>query len=158
MGLDMYLSARKYVSGYDFSEPKQKAAYANLRKAFGLTAADKFQQHTPSGNIELTVGYWRKANAIHKWFVDRCQDGRDECQSTRVGREQLTELRDICQRILADNTLAQSLLPTTSGFFFGSTDYNGWYYSDLKDTVSQIDSVLNNKKFADCEFIYHSSW
>ena len=158
MGLDSYLSVRKYVSGYDFSQPAEKKAYAGLLKTFGITAADKLQKHTPSGEIQLTVGYWRKANAIHKWFVDKCQEGRDECQETYVSVEQLTELRDICSRVLADHSLARTLLPTASGFFFGSTDYDEWYYRDLESTVEQLNSVLNNKKFKDCSFSYRSSW
>ena len=30
--------------------------------------------------IDEEVGYWRKANAIHKWFVDNVQDGNDDCK------------------------------------------------------------------------------
>ena len=25
------------------------------------------------------IASWRKANAIHKWFVDNVQDGVDDC-------------------------------------------------------------------------------
>jgi hypothetical protein len=158
MGLDMYLSAIKYVSGYDFSNSKEKTAYKRLLTAFGLTEADKLQKHTPSGELKLTVAYWRKANAIHKWFVDNVQDGRDECQNSYVEREQLEKLVTLCEEVLADHSQAQSLLPSASGFFFGSTDYDEWYYHDLKETISQINSVLKNDKFKDCSFEYHSSW
>ena len=100
--------------------------------------------------------YWRKANAIHKWFVEKCQGGVDECQQTVVTRAQLEELVDLCKQVLANNDLAEQLLPTQSGFFFGSTDYNLWYFEDLKRTVEEVETILlnvNNKKF-----IYQSSW
>ena len=45
------------------------------------------------------VGYWRKANAIHKWFVDNIQDGEDDCGYYEVASEQLEELLNICKLI-----------------------------------------------------------
>ena len=45
------------------------------------------------------VGYWRKANAIHKWFVDNVQDGEDNCGYYKVAPEQLEELLNICKLI-----------------------------------------------------------
>lgn len=46
------------------------------------------------------VAYWRKANAIHKWFVDNVQDGIDECQESPVTREQLNELLAVCHEVI----------------------------------------------------------
>ena len=79
MGLDMYLKASKYVSGYNHNDAKEKREYANLLQAFGLKKTPC--ENTPSGSLELTVAYWRKANAIHAWFVNELADGKDECQS-----------------------------------------------------------------------------
>jgi hypothetical protein len=162
MGLDMYLSARKYVSGYSFSDEKEKTTYKKLLSCFGITKSDKLQTHTPSGYIEVTVAYWRKANAIHKWFVDVVQNGVDECQRASVSREQLQTLVNVCQEILDKKelqpTLARTLLPAQSGFFFGSTDYDEWYYRDLEETIHQIKPLLSNPKFKDCDFQYQSSW
>lgn len=45
------------------------------------------------------VGYWRKANAIHKWFVDNIQDGEDDCGYYEIAPEQLEELLNICKLI-----------------------------------------------------------
>ena len=100
--------------------------------------------------------YWRKANAIHNWFVEKCQGGVDECQPSSVTRAQLEELIETCKKVLANHDLAEQLLPTQSGFFFGSTDYDDWYFEGLKYTVEEIETILlnvNNKKF-----IYRSSW
>lgn len=46
------------------------------------------------------VGYWRKANAIHKWFVENVQDGEDDCGQYEVCKEQLEELLDVCKEVL----------------------------------------------------------
>jgi hypothetical protein len=59
------------------------------------------------------------------------------------------------QRI-ADPTVAEALLPTQGGFFFGSTDYDQFYYEDLKYTRDMLTEVL---AVADeGEFYYESSW
>ena len=52
------------------------------------------------------IGYWRKANAIHAWFVKNVQGGVDNCQSHEVSKEQLTKLYLICKTIVTESTLA----------------------------------------------------
>lgn len=52
------------------------------------------------------VGYWRKANAIHAWFVDNVQEGKDDCEPHEVSKEQLMKLYLICKTIVTESTLA----------------------------------------------------
>jgi len=59
---------------------------------------------------------------------------------------------------IEDNTVAQELLPTASGFFFGSTEYDQWYYSDIKDTIEIIENVLATTDFEREIVMYGSSW
>jgi len=103
------------------------------------------------------VAYWRKANQIHGWFVQNCQDGVDECQEVSVHPDQLRELIDLCKRVLADHSLAEELLPVTGGFFFGTYEYDDYYFDDLGETVIMLESVLTDKG-EDYEFYYQSSW
>lgn len=49
--------------------------------------------------IRESVGYWRKANQIHKWFVDNVQDGNDDCKSYYVSTEDLEKLLNICKEV-----------------------------------------------------------
>ena len=105
------------------------------------------------------VGYWRKANAIHKWFVDNIQDGEDDCCYHReVTQEDLEELRDICNEILCNPDVAEDRLPTQDGFFFGDTQYNEWYIEDLRTTIDIIDEVLKTTDFEKEMVYYVSSW
>ena len=47
------------------------------------------------------VGYWRKANQIHNWFVEHVQDGEDDCAyHHECTREVLEELLDTCKTVL----------------------------------------------------------
>ena len=113
------------------------------------------------------VGYWRKANQIHNWFVENVQDGRDECQESYVSLEKLTELRDLCKEVIRykNSEFNNDNLPTSSGFFFGGTDYDEYYYEDCKDTIKIIDTILkeeeivsNTEGIYSGEYYYQASW
>lgn len=162
MGLDMYLYARKYVSGYNFQPENQKTEYLALKAIDPIMAAMSTDE-SPHGEILINVAYWRKSNQIHKWFVDRVQGGVDECQpSARFGRDVLIELLGICNQILRTDSgdIAEELLPTQSGFFFGSTDYDEYYLEDIKHTVERLTTILEATEDHphDYVFQYQSSW
>ena len=108
--------------------------------------------------VTAEAAYWRKANAIHAWFVDNVQDGEDDCGHYPVYREQLAELADVCDKVLEDPSQANELLPTQSGFFFGSTEYDEWYRRNLEYTRDRIRALLDNPQLEGWEFQYHSSW
>lgn len=163
MGLDMYLSARKYIAGINYGR-KDGEYFSEANTEFdeiiatqGLTRGE-VREGSPSLHLEITVAYWRKANAIHGWFVDNAQSGTDNCADYYVGREQLIELRDLCQQVVDNPEDAEELLPTQDGSFFGSTEFDEWYIGSLKDTIEQLDKVLNNSKFDGWDFEYSSSW
>ena len=62
----------------------------------------------PHERIYEQVGYWRKANAIHQWFVVNVQDYEDDCEyHDEVTKEKLEELRDTCKRILEECVLVK---------------------------------------------------
>ena len=110
--------------------------------------------------ISFEAMYWRKANAIHNWFVREEQEGVDNCAEYSVSTEALAELRDICNKVLVDPSKADELLPPQSGFFFGSTDVDEWYLEQLKYTVDRLDVLLDlpQVKERKINFYYSSSW
>lgn len=150
MGLDMYLKARRY-----FSKRADSSAFENVVKAAGIESFID-NENFPLISIDFTVGYWRKANSIHKWFVDNIQGGVDKCQLSYVSREDLGELLEICEAVLASPENAPSLLPTANGFSFGGTDYDDGYIYDLNNTVSIIKKALDMPE--DFELAYQASW
>ena len=154
MGLDMYLTGKRYMSKY-FDE-KDAERIEKVNEVFGFEGEEDADYNAVE--VSFRVGYWRKANQIHQWFVDNVQDGVDECQETWVSREQLQELVDVCKTVLADMSKAEELLPTQSGFFFGGTDYDDWYKGDLEYTVERIEKVLKDPALQKCDFYYQSSW
>lgn len=105
------------------------------------------------------VGYWRKANSIHGWFVKHIQDGEDDCSYHReVTKADLEELLDTCHKVLCNPGLAEELLPTCSGFFFGDTSYDEYYVKDIEDTMDIITKVLETTDFKTEMIYYISSW
>ena len=150
MGLDMYLEAEHYVSTWD--EKDQPFAEAIKSKApLGLGA------FKPK-NVTFELCYWRKANAIHGWFVENVQDGKDECQSSHVPIEKLTELRDLCEKVLDDTSLAPTLLPVAKGFFFGSYEYDEYYVRDIANTADALNKILALPDLDKLWITYRASW
>ena len=94
-------------------------------------------------NEDVELIYWRKANQILRWFKTHCADGElEDCEPVGVTEYDLYELLDDIDIVLADHSKAEELLPTTSGFFFGSTEYDEWYFKDLEYTKEKLREVL----------------
>lgn len=160
MGLDQYLSAKKYLSPAEWRGESSKEQFDGVLKTVG---AETFvRKEFPSAEVSISVGYWRKANAIHQWFVDNCQDGVDDCGSYSVSREKLEELKRVCEFVtkvkvvINTDESARKMLPTQSGFFFGGTEYDEYYYSDLTDTIEIAKACLAMPP--EWDFSYQSSW
>lgn len=159
MGLDMYLHARKYVSGSSYSKADEQTKYNTVVSTVGL---DPFVPDDRAGlTVELTVAYWRKAHSIHNWFVKNVQGGVDDCGSYYVTRDQLQVLRDLCVTGLTHYEAgkkgeAVSLL-TPAPEFGPDDDETDWYADDLRTTVVQLDRVLAVTHPV-VDFFYRSSW
>jgi hypothetical protein len=146
MGLDMYLNARRFLWHTD------QTLADNLKQVM-----PELPKHMRIKEVTIEAMYWRKANAIHKWFVDNVQGGRDECQETEVSLEQLEKLLDTIELVLDDPSLASDLLPPQAGFFFGGTDLDDWYWEDLKDTQSKLQDFFT-RDWKGWDFCYRASW
>jgi len=162
MGLDMYLSAEEYIGGWGHSGPEAQERY---RAALGVLGVkpDMITPGSPHIDVSYSIAYWRKANAIHAWFVREVQDGKDECQKSYVTKEQLGLLRSLAQQALGlydagQLDAAAALLPPQSGFFFGSTAVDEDFRADLASTVAQLDKVLTDWADRSVDFYYRSSW
>jgi len=136
MGLDMFLSKEVYVGGqYEHRRVSMDDTKFTVGNRKVIIPANTIE------SISIEVGYWRKANQIHQWFVDNVQDGIDECQRVQVSKIQLLELKELCEEVLDDHSLAEDLLPVQGGLFFGNTEYDEYYFSDLEDTVKLLSEL-----------------
>ena len=104
------------------------------------------------------VAYWRKANAIHGWIINNT-DAVDNGTPIHLSKRLLIQLRDTCAEVLKVGTTdyAEELLPPTSGFFFGSTEVDEWYWDNIKETVTKLTEIID-QSVEDQEFEYYASW
>ena len=154
MGLDMYLSAKKYMSKY--FDPADTAKIEQVNKIFGVEGLE--DEDFGAEEVKFRVAYWRKANMIHRWFVENCQDGEDNCDETFVSREDLEKLLQLCKDVMEDMDKAEDLLPTQGGFFFGGVEYDQYYVGDIKYTAERLEKILTDKSLQKMDFYYQSSW
>lgn len=95
-----------------------------------------------SGNTHSTeIKYWRKCNQIHDWFL---RHGNLD-YSFNAGNEPLYVDKEMAKQFLnelkiaiEDHEKAKELFPTADGFFWGSPEYDEWYYKDLQKTRADL--------------------
>jgi hypothetical protein len=145
MGLDMFLWKDTFVSEYDGTRGRLTI--------HGLPHVDSKKVST----IREEIGYWRKANAIHNWFVENVQNGVDECEEAYVEKADLENLLKTVNIVLDDPSKASELLPPASGFFFGGIEIDEYYFDDLRATRKIIEEALATEEEYP-SWIYQSSW
>lgn len=186
----MYLTKKTYIgANYEHNKVKGKIMLKKDGNAIPI-------QLDRVSYIEERVGYWRKANQIHGWFVSNIQDGVDDCGSYELTKEKANELLSICRNIkqkcslvdgqvkngqvasvetggkfvdaiedgntMTNSEVAEKLLPSESGFFFGSTDYDQWYMESIDETIEILEAIMGesdpDKDYFSAEVYYQSSW
>lgn len=155
MGLDMYLDmdidceGAKGIIDIAVNEIKIPVNFGRLRC------------------LTENIGYWRKAYAIHNWFVKNVQDGKEDWHEHICYPEDLQPLLEICKEIDAKAEIVEKpdyqfgvilntwdmekLLPKDERH----ADRNGvlydfWYLNDARRTIDIItemvkeDEILRN--------------
>jgi hypothetical protein len=103
MGLDMYLHKRTYVKNWSHT-PESSRYQINITKGGKEIEKTKIDPDKITYIIQ-EAGYWRKANAIHQWFVENVQHGEDDCKEYYVSTEQLQTLLNAVNQVLAASEL-----------------------------------------------------
>lgn len=96
MGLDMYLTGRKYI-WQNWEYPEQ----------------DRMEDDYRVEEVRVRLGYWRKHPNLHGFIVKQFAKGEDDCQEIFL-------TPDDCRTII--EAIKTRSLPETSGFFFGKSD------------------------------------
>jgi hypothetical protein len=179
MGLDMYLKASRYCGSFSNPElvKQVRILFPELRQTDSLSSVE----------VKFEVGYWRKANHIHKWFVDNVQNGKDDCEEYYVSKKDIENLLNVCKsvarncklvkgqvlssytiskgkqipnlvdgKVIKNSSVAEELLPTTTGFFFGCGDYDEYYLEAVNKTIEICEYCLTLPE--SYSLYYQSSW
>ena len=153
MGLDMslYLEHTIYESKY---------RNENLKYPKEITDYIPYDDYGIETVTTYDVAYWRKANAIHNWITKCVQTTDINCTKVYLTIEQLEQLVNDCKKALTAKN-PEEILPTTSGFFFGSTEYDEYYYSTIKETITMVEPVIEFLKAhsdGDEWKVYYQAW
>jgi hypothetical protein len=177
MGLDMYLTKKTYI-GANYK-------HRGVSGKIDITIKDSITERLHPVNINLNrvssisehVGYWCKANQIHRWFVENVQDGEDDCREYEVSHQDFQNLLEAVNTVMAsegtpeESSVIQENLPPSSEFLFGpichigSTEVDRLYWENLETTKKIVSNILaemdeDSKNPADVwvEYYYSSSW
>jgi hypothetical protein len=187
MGLDMYLKATKFFWTDEQDKELNEKGKAEKEKLLVIKKLFPEMKEHRLDYIIFEVGYWRKANQIHKWFVDNVQDGKDDCREYDVSREDLEKLKKICEKVIKETKLIEGVVENgytfekgkkishmeagkvienpevaaellpTGGGFF----FGGTDYNEwyLDDIKETVKIIERCLKLPDeWDFSYHSSW
>jgi|688.fasta_scaffold526468_1 hypothetical protein len=182
MGLDMYLYKKHYVQNWEHQTPEERHTIT-IKKGNDVREDIKPER---IACVTEQIGYWRKFNALHNWLIDECAEGEDDRNEIYVSSDKLLELLDTLKEVKKvidkakkkkvkvqtgwsnkGNTYAEievydcdekleQLLPTKSGFFFGSTQYDDWYKTDVEKTIELLENELVDVDKYD--YYYQASW
>jgi hypothetical protein len=85
--------------------------------------------------------YYRKVNFLYAYFADRLDN--EQCIVTLADCKKIIKYAETILET-RDTDLAAKLLPTQSGFFFGSTEYNDYYFDDVRDVLEQFSEYIDD--------------
>lgn len=178
----MYYEKRKYVKRWGF-EPKEKQYHVSVKQ--NGKAVEGINPKRISYVIEEigyqrkanAIHNWIIKNVADG--VDDCKEVRFDRENIIVLRDTIQKVLDASVLVkgkivngytfkdgkeepimedgkyIEDSTVAQELLPTGSGFFFGSTEYNQYYYDDLVEALKICNEMLKDDN---ADYYYQASW
>ena len=86
--------------------------------------------------------YLRKVNFLVGFVEEKTQHYISNLRGIEFTKEMAEELKDRCERVLANHGLAQILLPTTKGCFFGNYEYNDIYFEEVKGVLDELNNTI----------------
>jgi len=152
----------------DFFTSKDLELHNRLQKIFNLKINDhSYLMRNEPFVEEITVryAYWRKANHIHKYFVDNFgfkeNNTKYDCEY-----DKLMIFKDVLGDLLSSKSknLAEKILPRMKGHYFGDQSIDEYsadslYWNDLEYTfkiLNDLENIINI--FANTKILYKAHW
>lgn len=177
MGLDIFFQKHKnsnlkieraFANFYDeYNEDMLVSEARALADKFGVTDRLDIEEHqygdlryvTAERNDTEDVGYMRKHNHLLPYF-----NYADDCSDKFVSKTEVEAFIDDAKTVLSHRgeedaqEVADDLIPTESGFFFGSTEYDDYYYACLEEDIRIFEEILEDFDFNNDILIMHCWW
>lgn len=185
----VYEEDEEYLVHPDGKKEPLKVKYVSNGEKKGYFAyftndGKRISKNNISNHISSECAYWRKFNALHNWFVNNYDGaGNDDCTPHLVSIDKVRELVAIlakiddicpvkkfkdetwdtddkkCKEVAKLNKDVVELLETCDGFFFGSTDYDAYYFFQVRRTLKVLKKLLRDVDAGKVtEITYRASW
>ena len=116
---------------------------------------DKQLRELLDASGEYAVWYGRKENHVHEWVRNTASLDSTNLDYVLIDPETL--LNDL-KAVLDDHDLAPKVLPTSSGFFFGDTTYDEYYFEDVNHLYDLLTDEKEQGLFDGHSYFYWSWW
>lgn len=110
--------------------------------------------------------YWRKANQVFR-YLEKNIGTIENCKEHVVPVDVVKNLLNTCIDVfdkatdgtyVTNSEYASQKLPTRSGYFFGSTEYNEYYVMEIKWTIEELTNALEVFDPERHEFVFWAWW
>lgn len=137
-------------------EESREKTYEEMTEEEHKRYSDWLSARPDWDEIAEECGYFRKVNFLLPYF-----GYGENCSDNEISKGELENLVVACNKVLTAydkrdeepepddeddaepwEDLADCYLPTSSGFFFGSTDYDEWYISDVREAKEWAEKLL----------------
>ena len=143
-----------------------------------------YNQHNPNEPISIDedgekhyeempeIAYFRKVNFLMSFFdyYEKCEDEGNmegDCCYVPISEDEISALIDACSETIKrrkeiEKAVKEGIdiddlpLQPESGFFFGSTDYDEWFFEDVKEVKKKFKAILSDLK--DDEEVFMYAW
>lgn len=140
--------------GLDQAVIKMSQETYDLVKAWHAAGDDDAPYPDTSDNEYVWEG--RKENHIQA-FMEGEVGEVNNCDYLQLSKADVELLVHRLRRVDEDHSLADAELPTQAGFFFGGTDYDEWYFTDIKDELKAFSEILDTWD-EDSVYVYWAWW
>ena len=106
----------------------------------------------------VDIWYGRKENHIHQWVIDTCEVTNIEGTNLQYIEINPDKLLGDLTTVIKHPSTADDILPTRSGFFFGDTEYDEYYFDSLTSLQEILLLDKNSGYFDNCSYFYWSWW
>jgi hypothetical protein len=109
-----------------------------------------------SRQCDQSVVRLNRAYAVREWITSRIGIPQNGHGTISVTKEFLSELLESCNAILADRSLAKSLISINTNDFDPDQDYNDEYFDQIEETKKQLDNLF--KTWKGRKPLYYFEW
>lgn len=136
MGLD--INVTKIAKTMVKTDTDSWKDYEKLTDELNTISSENFEQ----------LAYFRKVNFLFEFF----SGSLNEEETTAVfAKYEIEALIDSCEFVLNNRDKADEILPTCDGFFFGSLDYDDYYFESVENVLKSFKTIL--KDYSD-DYLY----